>query len=77
MELTRFDLEGETAILINNFAKKSWSSDLPPIQIKIGKEEKITRAVSGLHGELKWSREGEWVLVTIPMPASVDSILLK
>ena len=77
VELTRFDLGGETGILVNNFRKYEWRADLPLTRVKVRTDKNITKVSSAMHGELQWHRDGDWAIISFPVPESVDSILLQ
>lgn len=79
IELTRIELEDQTAILVNNFKKYAWTTNLPPmeVKIKIKPDQNVTSVGSAMHGELKWVRDGDWLRITSPVPSSVDSLLVK
>ena len=79
VELTRFDLGDETAILVNNFKKYAWTPDLPPMEVKIKLtgSRRVTSVSSAMHGELKWARTDDGLRISSPVPSSVDSLLVQ
>lgn len=77
LELTRFDLGPETAILVNNMRKHDWRADMPPAEIRLRTGQPVQEVASALAGKLAWTRDGEWVKITLPVPDSVDSIRVR
>lgn len=79
VELTRFDMEGQVGILVNNFKRYAWTPDLPPmnVKVKLKSGQTVGSVSSALQGDLKWTREGDWLTFASPVPATVDSLLLK
>ena len=79
VELTRFDLEDQSAILVNNFKRYAWTADLAPMEIKIKLKDKqnVSTASSAMYGTLQCKKDGEWLTVSSPVPPTIDSILLK
>lgn len=77
LELTRFDLGSETAILVNNMRKFDWRADMPPAEIRLRTDQPVREVSSAMKGALAWKRDGEWVKITLPVPESVDSIRMR
>ena len=79
VELTRFELDGETALLLNNFDRQNWKPGLPPmrIRIKLNRDDKVKGVTSAMHGELGWEQEGERLTINSPVPATSDSIVIE
>ena len=77
VELTRFNHKSGVGILLNNFKRYAWKSGLPTMAITIKIPEKIGHIESALDGELKWQRNGEWIVIQSQIPESVDSILIN
>lgn len=77
VELTRFELGGETAILVNNMKKYAWREDLPLAEIRLQTDKPVREVRSAMKGKLPWRRDGQWVRIAFPVPSSVDSLLVQ
>ena len=79
VELTRFHARDQTGILVNNFRRYAWTTDLPPMRvtIRLRRDQRITSVSSAMHGQLPWETDGEWLTLTSPVPSSIDSFLLE
>ena len=77
MELALFEHESGLAVTLNNFAWQRWQEGMPPATLSVRTGREITSVASSFHGKLPWKRQGDRVLVTAPVPAHVDVIVLR
>ena len=77
VEMALFEHQSGLAVTINNFAWQRWQEDLPPATLSIRTARDIHSVTSSFRGKLTWRREGERIVVTVPVPAHVDVVVLK
>lgn len=77
VELNRFDLGDETGILVNNYLRYDWTSNMPPTTIRIKMDRPVQAITSAFHGKLEGRQENGWLTIAYPMPECVDTLLLK
>jgi hypothetical protein len=77
MELALFEHESGLAVTMNNFAWQRWQEGMSPATLSIRTQREIKNASSSFRGPLSWKRQGDRLLVTVPVPAHVDVIVLK
>ncbi len=78
VELTRFDHDGATGIMLNNFRRDEWQPGSPPAQLRLKLGRQAAAVSSAFHGELEFENEADgWVVIQTPLPETIDTLLIR
>lgn len=77
IEMALFEHESGMVITLNNFGYKRWQKDMAPATLSLKTDREISDVSTSFTGKLDWKREGDRIIVTVPVPNFVDCVILR
>ena len=76
VEVSRFDHESGIAVTLNNYRYWDEYDKRPVVQLAVKTDRKVISVAASLAGERAWKREGDLIVIELPLPESVDVVVL-